>query len=249
LGRLCRRDPVRTLQRDIGADRTAPHHQDRRAERLNFNFIRDSVASASINRIPIVLEASPSFAAKSAPELIAYAKLNPAKVSLATPTKGTAPQMAAELFKIMTAVDVVPVPYRGDAPMITDLLGGQVQVGFGGISASIEQIRSGKLRALAVATAECLPALPDVPTIGESVPGYEASGWCGVVAPRNTPGAIVEKLNAEINAGLADPMIKARLSDLLAPVLRGSPPDFGNLIAAETEKWAKVIKSAGLTPE
>jgi len=218
-------------------------------DRLNFDFIRDTAAIASINRIPIVLEANPSFPAKSVPELIAYAKSNPAKLNLATPTKGTGPHMAAELFKMMAGIDVVPVPYRGDAPMLTDLLGGQVQVAFGGISASIEQIRAGKLRALAVATAERVEALPDVATIGESVPGYEASGWCGVVAPKNTPMATIEKLNNEINAGLADPKIKARLADLVVPVLVGSPADFGKLIADETEKWGKVVRAANVKPE
>jgi tripartite-type tricarboxylate transporter receptor subunit TctC len=218
-------------------------------DNLNFNFIGDIAPVASINRIPIVLEVHPSFPAKTVPELIAYAKANPGKVNLATPSKGTGPYMAAELFKMMVGVDIVYVPYRGDAPALTDLLGGQVQAAFGGISASIEQIRAGKVRALAVTTPARLEALPDIATLGETVSGYEATGWCGVVAPRNTPVAIIEKLNKEINAALADPTVKARLADLVAPVLAGSPADFGKLIADETEKWGKVVKFAGLKPE
>jgi tripartite-type tricarboxylate transporter receptor subunit TctC len=218
-------------------------------DKLNFDFIRDTAAIASINRIPIVLEVHPSFSPKTVPELIAYAKSNPAKVNLATPTKGTGPYMAAELFKMMSGVDLVHVPYRGDGPMLTDLLGGQVQVGFSGISAAIEQIRAGKLRALAVATAARLEGLPDIPTIGEFVPGYEASGWCGVVAPKNTPIAVIDKLNKEINAALADPKFKSRLADLIAPVLAGSPADFGKLIADETVKWGEVIRTANIKPD
>jgi tripartite-type tricarboxylate transporter receptor subunit TctC len=218
-------------------------------DKLNFDFIRDTVGIASVNRIPIVLEANPSFPAKSVHELITDAKSNPGKVNLATPPKGTGPYMAAELFKMMAGVDLMAVPYRGDGPMLTDLLGGQVHVAFGGISASIEQIRAGKVRALAVTTPARLEALPEIATIGETVSGYEASGWCGVVAPKNTPVAIVEKLNKEINAALADPTVKARLADLVAPVLAGSPADFGKLIADETEKWAKVIRAANIKVE
>ena len=218
-------------------------------DKLNFDFIRDTTPVATINRIPLVLEVHPSFPAKTVPELIDYAKSNPGKVSLASPPKGTGPYMAAELFKMMSGVDLVHVPYRGDGPMLTDLLGGQVQVGFGGISASIEQIRAGKLRALAVATAARLEWLPDIPTVGEFVPGYEASGWCGVVAPKNTPIAVIAKLNKEINAALADPKFKSRLADLIAPVLAGSPADFSKLIAEETEKWGKVIRTANIKPD
>jgi tripartite-type tricarboxylate transporter receptor subunit TctC len=218
-------------------------------DKLNFDFIRDTAAIASINRIPIVLEVHPSFPAKTVPELISYAKSNPGKINLATPTKGTGPYMAAELFKMMSGIDLVHVPYRGDGPMLTDLLGGQVQVGFGGISASIEQIRAGKLRALAVATAARLEGLPDIPTVGEFVLGYEASGWCGIVAPKNTPIAVIDKLNKEINAALADSKFKSRLADLIAPVLAGSPADFGKLIADDTEKWAKVIRATNIKPD
>jgi tripartite-type tricarboxylate transporter receptor subunit TctC len=218
-------------------------------DKLNFDFIRDTAAIASINRIPIVLEAHPSFPAKTVPELIAYAKANPGKIDMATPTTGTAPYMAAELFKMMSGVDLVHVPYRGEGQMLTDLVGGQVQFAFGGISVSIEHIRAGKLRALAVATAGRLEALPDIPAVGEFVPGYEASGWCGVVAPKNTPVAIIDKLNQEINTALADPKIKARFADLVVAVLAGSPADFGKHFAAETEKWAKVIRAANIKPE
>ncbi len=218
-------------------------------DNLNFNFIRDIAPVAAINRIPIVLEAHPSFQAKTVPELVAYAKSNPGKVSLATPAKGTGPYMAAELFKMMGGVDMVHVPYRGEGQMLTDLLGGQVQAAFGGISASVEHIRAGKLRALAVATATRLEELPDIPTVGDSVPGYEASGWCGVVAPKKTPIEIIDKLHREINAGLADPKIKARLADAGVTVLALSPADFGKFITDETEKWAKVIKFADIKPD
>jgi tripartite-type tricarboxylate transporter receptor subunit TctC len=183
------------------------------------------------------------------PELIGYAKANPDKINIATPPKGTAPYMAAELFKMMTGVNMVHVPYGGSPPMLTDLLGGQVQIAFDGISSSVEHIRAGKLRALAVATAARLEALPDIPTIGDSVPGFEASGWCGIAAPRNTPIGIIDKLNREINAGLTDPKIKARLADVGVTVLAGSPAEFAKHIVDETEKWAKVVKSAGMKPE
>jgi tripartite-type tricarboxylate transporter receptor subunit TctC len=181
--------------------------------------------------------------------LIAYAKDNPGKIDIATPTTGTAPYMAAELFKMMSGVDLVHVPYRGEGQMLTDLVGGQVQFAFGGISVSIEHIRAGKLRALAVATVGRLEALPDIPAVSEFVPGYEARGWCGVVAPKNTPVAIIDKLNHEINTALADPKIKARFADLVVAVLAGSPADFGKHFAAETEKWAKVIRAANIKPE
>jgi tripartite-type tricarboxylate transporter receptor subunit TctC len=218
-------------------------------DKLNFDFIRDTTPVATINRIPLILEVHPSFSAKTVPELLAYAKSNPGKISLASPPKGTAPYMAAELLKMMSGVDVVRVPYRGDSPMLTDLLGGQVQAAFGGISASIEHVRSGKLHALAVGTAARLEGLTDIPTVGEFVRGYEASGWCGVVAPKNTPAAVIDKLNAEINAALADPKFKSRLADLIAPVLVSSPADFSRLIAEETEKWGKVIRAANIKPD
>jgi tripartite-type tricarboxylate transporter receptor subunit TctC len=215
-------------------------------DNLNFNFIRDIAPVASINRIPLVLEVHPSFPAKTVPELIGSAKSNPGKISLATPTKGTGPYMAAELFKMMGGVDMVHVPYRAEAQMLTDLLGGQVQVAFGGISSSVEHIRAGKLRALAVPTTVRLEAFPDTPTVGEPVPGYEATGWCGVVAPKDTPFEIIGKLNREINTGLADPKFMATLAEMGLTVLAGSPADFGKLIVDETEKWGKIVKFAGL---
>ena len=218
-------------------------------DNLNFNFIRDMAPIASINRIPLVLEIHPSFPAKTVSELIAYSKSNPGKFSLATPTKGTGPYMAAELFKMMTGVDMVLIPYRGEAQMVTDLLGGQVQVAFGGISSSLEHIKSGNLRALAVTTGLRLEGLSHIPTDGESVPGYEASGWCGVVAPKSTPVEIISNLNKEINAGLADPKFKTTLGDMGLTVFPGSPAEFGKLIVDETEKWGKVVRFAGLKPD
>ena len=183
-------------------------------DNLKFNFVRDTAPVASINRIPLILEVHPAFQAKTVSELIAYAKANPGKANLATPPKGTGPYMAAELLKMMAGIDVVLVPYRGGGPMQTDLLGGQVMVAFGGMSEALEHIKAGTLRAMGVATAARLAQLPEVPTIGETVMGFEASGWSGIVAPRNTPAEIIEKLNSEINAGLADPKIKARLTDV-----------------------------------
>ena len=189
---------------------------------------------------------NPSVPAKTVPEFIAYAKANPGKVNMASAGNGTAPHVAGELFKMMTGVNMVHVPYRGDAPALTDLLGGQVQVDVPHPVSSIEYIRAGKLRALAVTTATRSEALPDIPTVGEFVPGYEASAWYGLGAPKNTPAEIVDKLNKEINAALADPKIKARLADLGGTVLAGSPADFGKLIADETEKWGKVIRAANI---
>lgn len=218
-------------------------------EKLDFDFVRDTAAVAGIARIPIVLETHPSFPVKSVPELIAYARANPSRVNMATPPKGTAPYMSAVLFKMMSGVDLVHVPYRSEPQMVTDLIGGQVQVAFGGISASIEQIRAEKLRALAVSTATRLDALPDVATVGEAVPGFEASGWCGIVAPKNTPGEIVDRLNKEINAGLADPQLKSRLAGLLTPMLAGSPSEFSQLIAKETARWSGVIREANIKPD
>jgi tripartite-type tricarboxylate transporter receptor subunit TctC len=216
---------------------------------LNYDFIRDIAPVASINRIPIVLAVHPSFPAKTVPELIAYAKANPGKVDIATPGKGTGPHLAGELFKMMAGVDMVHVPYRGSGPMMPDLLSGQVPVAFDAASSFIAHIRAGRLRALAVATATRLEALPDVPTVAETVPGFEASGWCGIGAPRNTPAAIIDTLNRETNAALADPAIKARLDDVGAIVLAGSPADFGAFIAEETQKWARVVRFAGIQPE
>ena len=214
-------------------------------DKLNFNFIRDIAPVAGIIRVPNVMVVNPSVPAKTVPEFIAYAKANPGKLNMASAGIGTAPHVAGELFKMMAGVDMVHVPYRGDGPALTDLIGGQVQVMFAAMPSSIEYIRAGKLRALAVTTATRSEALPDIPTVGDFVPGYEASGWYGIGAPKNTPAEIIDKLNKEINAGLADPKIKARLADLGGTVLPGSPADFGKLIADETEKWAKVIKFAG----
>jgi tripartite-type tricarboxylate transporter receptor subunit TctC len=218
-------------------------------ENLNYNFIRDIAPVASINHIPLILEAHPSFPARNVGELLAYAKANPGEANLATPGTGTAPQVAAELFKMMTGVDIVTVRYRGTAPALIDLLGGQVQLMFDAVPTSIEHIRTNRLRALAVASRTRLDVLPDVPTVAETVPGYEAAGWCGVCAPRNTPHDIVELLNREVNAALADSRIKARLADLGATPFSGSSQSFAAFIAAETEKWAKVIKFASIKPE
>ena len=198
---------------------------------------------------PTSWQVNPSVPAKTVPEFIAYAKANPGKINMASAGNGTRTHVAGELFKMMAGVDMVHVPYRGAAPALTDLLGGQVQVYFGPMPSSIEYIRAGKLRALAVTTATRSEALPDIPTVGDFVPGYEASAWFGVGAPKNTPAEIVDKLNKEINAGLADPKMKARLADLGGTVLAGSPADFGKLIADETEKWGKVIRAANIKPE
>jgi tripartite-type tricarboxylate transporter receptor subunit TctC len=218
-------------------------------EKLNFNFIRDIVPVAGIMRAPGVMVVNPSVPAKTIPEFIAYVKANPGKVNMASAGNGTTGHVFGELFKFMAGVNIVHVPYRGGAPAITDLLGGQVQVYFGPLLESIEHIRAGRLRPLAVTTAVRLEALPDIPVVAEFVPGYEASGWHGVGAPANTPRDVVEKLNKEINAALADPKMKARLADLGGTVLAGSTAEFGKLIADETEKWAKVVKFAGLKPE
>jgi tripartite-type tricarboxylate transporter receptor subunit TctC len=215
-------------------------------ERLNFNFIRDITAVAGILRTPNVMVVNPSVPAKSVPEFIAYAKANPGKLNMASPGNGTSLHVVGELFKMMTGVNMVHVPYRGGGPALTDLLGGQVQVYFTGTVSSIEYIKTGRLRALAVTTATRSEALPDVPTVSEFVPGYEASGWFGVGAPKSTPAEIIDKLNNEVNAALADPKMKARLADVGGTALLGSPADFGKLIADETEKWAKVIKFAGI---
>ena len=213
-------------------------------EKLNFNFRRDITPVASLIREPLLLAVNPSVPAETVSELIAYAKAHPGKISFASAGNGSSPHMAGELFKLMTGVDIVHVPYRGSAPALTDLLGGQVQVVFASMPSSIEYIRAGKMRPLAVTTATRSGALPDVPTVGESVPGYEASAWYGVGAPANTSVEIIDKLNREINAALADTRMKARLADLGGGmVLQGSPADFGRLIADETEKWAKVVRA------
>jgi tripartite-type tricarboxylate transporter receptor subunit TctC len=218
-------------------------------EKLSFNFIRDIAPIAGIVRGPFVVAVNQTVAAKTVPELIAYAKANPGKLSMASAGIGTGPHLAGELFKMMAGVEMVHVPYRGGGPALIGLLGGQAQVMFPTMVSSIEYVRSGRLRALAVTTATRSEALPEMPTIGEFVQGYEASFWFGIGAPRNTPAEIVDKLNREINAGLANRSLKARLADFGGDVLAFSPADFGKLIADETEKWAKVIKFAGIGPK
>jgi len=214
---------------------------------LNFNFIRDVAPVAGIFRYPYVLVVNASFPAKTLPEFIAYAKANPGKIDMASAGNGTAPHVFGELFKMMTGVNMLHVPYRGS--YFSDLLGGQVQVVFSPLPSTIGYIRAGTLRPLAVTAATRSDALPDIPTAGEFVSGYEASSWQGVGAPKNTSAEIVDKLNREINAVLADPKMKARLADLGGTVLSGSPADFGKLITEETEKWAKVIKFANIKPD
>ena len=210
-------------------------------DKLNFNFIRDIAPVGSVFRGPYVMVVNPSVPARSVPEFIAYAKANPGKLTMASSGTGAVPHVAGELFKMMAGIDMVHVPYRGGGPALTDLLAGQVQVYFPTTVASIGYIRAGRLRALAVTAATRSDALPDIPTVGEFLPGYEASTWYGVGAPKGTPAEIIEKLNKEINAGLADPTIKFRLADLGGTPL-GSPAEFGKLIADETEKWGKVVK-------
>jgi tripartite-type tricarboxylate transporter receptor subunit TctC len=218
-------------------------------DKLSFNFLRDMVPVGGVVRTPLILQTTPSFPPKTVPELITYAKANPGKVNMASAGNGTPPHVAGELFKMMAGVDIVHVPYRGGGPALVDLLGGQVQMFFGVLTSSIEYIRAGKLRPLAVTTAMRVEALPDVPTVGDFLPGYEASDWYGICAPKGTPVEIINKLNTEINAGLADPKLKARLADLAAITLAGSPADFGNLITDETEKWGKVVRAAHMKPE
>jgi tripartite-type tricarboxylate transporter receptor subunit TctC len=215
-------------------------------EKLNFNFIRDIAPVAGITRVPLVMVANLSVPSRTVPEFIAYAKANPGKINLASGSIGGPSHVAGELFKMMTGTDMLLVPYRGMAPAVTDLLGGQVQVLFNSLPASIGYINADRLRALAVTTATRAELLPDIPTISEFFPGYEASQWYGLGVPKNTPAEIVDKLNKEVNAALADPKMKARLADLGGVALLGSPAEFGKLIAEETEKWAKVVKFAGI---
>jgi tripartite-type tricarboxylate transporter receptor subunit TctC len=212
-------------------------------ENLNFIFLRDIAPVASIVRFPLVVVVYPSFPSKTIPEFITYAKANPRKINMASGGSGTPNHMAGELFKMMTGVDMLHVPYRGAAPALTDMLGGQ-QVMFATTAAAIEYVKAGKLRALAVTTVTRSAALPDLPTVGEFVPGYEASFWAGIGAPKNTPVEIIDKLNQEINLALADQKVRARLADVGGIVFAGSPVEFGRLIAEETEKWAKVIRAA-----
>jgi len=218
-------------------------------EKLNFDFIRDIAPVASIIRVPNIIEVNPSVPVRTVPEFIAYAKANPGKVNMASSGTGSSVHVSGELFKIMTGVNMIHVPYRGSSPALTDLIGGQVQVMFDNMPSSIEFIRTGKLRPLAVTTATRSEALPEIPTVADFVPGFEASAWFGIGAPRNTPTEVVEKLNKEINAGLADPKLRARLADLGGSVLAGSPADLGRLIAEETEKWGKVIRAANIKPD
>jgi tripartite-type tricarboxylate transporter receptor subunit TctC len=218
-------------------------------EKLNFNFVRDIAPVAGLIRGPFVMVVNPTFSAKTVPEFIAYAKAHPGTINFGSGGTGIASHLAGELFKVMTGVNMIHVPYRGQAPAMTDLLGGQVQVMFDPVVSSLSHIQAGKLRPLAVTTSTRSDALPDIPTISGFVPGYEASIWLGAGAPRNTPTEIVDRLNREINAGLADPKIKARLAEQGGTVLPGSPADFGKLIAEDTEKWSKVIRAANIKPE
>jgi tripartite-type tricarboxylate transporter receptor subunit TctC len=217
-------------------------------EKLNY-VNADIVPVAGIIRVPLVMQVNPSVPAKTVPEFIAYAKANPGKINMASAGTGSTPHVAGELFKMMTGLDMLHVPYRGGAPAMTDLISGQVQVMFEPVAGPLEHIRAGRLRALAVTTTTRSAALPDLPTVGEFVPGYEASSWYGIGAPKGTPAEIVDTLNRAVNAGLADPKLKARFADLGAAVLAGTPADFGTLIAEETEKWGKVVKFSGAKAE
>jgi tripartite-type tricarboxylate transporter receptor subunit TctC len=218
-------------------------------DKLNFDFVRDTAPVSGLVQFPNAITVGSSFPAKTIPEFIAYAKANPNKINHGSSGNGTTQHLAGELFKMMTGVSFTHVPYRGASQAITDLLGGQVQVLFEPLPASIEHIRSGKLHALAVTTARRSEALPNLPSVNEFVPGYEASGWNGLCAPKNTPAEIVAKLNGAVQSSLADPKTKARLADLGATTLSGSPVEFGKLIASETEKWAKVIRGANIKVE
>jgi tripartite-type tricarboxylate transporter receptor subunit TctC len=218
-------------------------------EKLNHNFMRDIAPVAGLIRFPNVIVVNPSVPAKTVPELIAYAKANPGKLNMASSGNGSTIHVSGELFKMMTGVNMVHVPYRGGAPALTDMISGQVQVMFDNVPTSIEFIRAGKLRALAVTTATRSEVLPDLPTVADFVPGYEASAWYGVGVPKGRPDDVIDKLNKEINAILAEPKAKARLTDLGASLLAGSPADFGKLVADETEKWGKVVKFSGAKPD
>jgi tripartite-type tricarboxylate transporter receptor subunit TctC len=218
-------------------------------EKLNFVFLRDIAPIASFARTPLVVEVHPSVPAKTIPEFVAYAKANPGKVNFASAGNGSPQHVSGELFKMMTGINMVHVPYRGAAPALIDMLAGQVQVMIDPLPASIEHIRSGGLRPLAVTSPARFPALPDLPTVTESVPGYVADSWYGAGVPMRTPAEIVDKLNREINAGLADPKIKARIAELGASVLAGSPADFSKMLIEETEKWGKVVKASGAKAE
>jgi tripartite-type tricarboxylate transporter receptor subunit TctC len=218
-------------------------------EKLSFDFIRDIAPVAGIGRVPNVMVVNPSFPARTVPEFIAYAKANPGKVTMASAGIGSPQHVGGELFKMMAGVNMVHVPYRGGAPALTDLIGGQVQVYFASTASSIEYVKAGMVRPLAVTSAQRSEALPDIPPVGDFLPGYEASAWYGVGAPRGTPAGIVEMLNKEITGGLVDPKLKARLADFGASPLTGSPSEFGQLVAEETEKWGKVVRFASIKPE
>jgi tripartite-type tricarboxylate transporter receptor subunit TctC len=217
-------------------------------DKLNFNFIRDIAPVAGIIRVPNVMEVNPAVPAKTVPEFIAYAKANPGKVNFASGGAGSSTHVSGELFKMMTGVNMVHIPYRGTAPAVTALIAGQVQVMFDNLPGSIEYVRAGMTRALAVTTTARSEALPDLPTVADSVPGYEVSAWFGLAAPKNTPNEIIVRLNEEINAAFANAKMKGRLTDLGAMALAGSPADFGKLISDETEKWGKVVRAANISP-
>jgi tripartite-type tricarboxylate transporter receptor subunit TctC len=218
-------------------------------ENLSFDFINDIAPVGAIIRVPFVMEVNPSVPARTVPEFIAYAKANPGRINMASGGTGTSIHIAGELFKMMAGVNLVHVPYRGSAPALTDMIGGQVHVMFDVLTSSIGHIRSGALRALAVTTATRSQVLPNLPTVGDFLPGYEASAWYGIAAPRNTPSHILDKLNTEMNAGLADAAVRARLAELGGTVIPGSPADFGKLVADEIDKWGKVVKFSGAKPE
>jgi tripartite-type tricarboxylate transporter receptor subunit TctC len=218
-------------------------------EKLNFDFIRDIALVASIYRVPQVMEVNPSFPAKTLPELIAYAKANPGKINFASAGNGSVAHVTAELFKMMAGVNMQHVPYRGAAPALTDLLGGQVHLMFDNMPSSIEHIRAGRLRPLAVTATARLEGLPDVPTVADFLPGFETSAWAGIGAPKNTPAEIIDQLNRETNAALADPKLKARVADLGGMVFPLSPAEYEKRVAEETEKWSKVVKFSGARPD
>jgi tripartite-type tricarboxylate transporter receptor subunit TctC len=218
-------------------------------KKISYDFLRDIAPVAGILRVPNVVVVHPSLPVRTIPELIAYAKANPGRINVESPGAGTSSHLAGELFKVMTGVDMVHVQYRGNGPALIDLLAGQVQVGFDTMPASIEYVRAGKLRALAVSTVTRSQTLPDLPTVSEFVPGYESSGYFGLGAPGKTPAEIIDKLNREVNAGLADPKLRAQLTDLGGMILAGSPADFRKLIDDETEKWGKVIRAANIKPD
>jgi tripartite-type tricarboxylate transporter receptor subunit TctC len=218
-------------------------------DKLSFNFVRDIAPVAGLIRVPNVMEVNPSVPAKTLPEFVAYAKANPGKINMASSGTGTSVHMSGELFKMMTSLSLQHVPYRGSAPMLTDMLGGQVQVTFDNMPSSIEHIRAGRLRALAVTTAMRSEALPDVPIVADFVPGYEASAWFGLGAPKGTPPEIIELLNKEVNAAVADANVRARLVDMGGMMINGTPAEFGKIIVEETEKWAKVVKFSGAKAE